>query len=85
MLILLLMVIVRSEVRRDGALRHNRLGLALVICALVFLAGLSSCGGGGTSGGGGGGGGNPVTVQVPVQASAGGTTVTLGSLSITVP
>jgi hypothetical protein len=85
MLILLLMVIIGSEIRRDGALRHSKLGLALVICALVFLACLSACGGGGTGGGGGGGGGNSITVQVPVQASAGGTTVTLGSLSITVP
>jgi len=85
LLILLLMVIVRTEIRSESASGHGRLGLALVICAFVFLAGLSSCGGGGSSGGGGGGGGNSITVQVPVQASAGGTTVTLGSLSITVP
>ncbi len=64
---------------RVRSLRCVKLRTALAIVIFVLVAGLSSCGGGG------GGGGNPATVQVSVQASAGGTNMTLGTLSITVP
>jgi hypothetical protein len=55
---------------------------------LVLVAlGISSCGGGGGAGGGGGGGGGGGATfgNVNVQGTAGGTTVSLASVSVTVP
>jgi hypothetical protein len=73
--------------RRHGVRERLRLR-PVVLCTaaiLLFVAiGLASCGGGGT-GGGGGGGGNPATVQVSVQGTTGSTTVSLGTVTITVP
>jgi hypothetical protein len=61
--------------------------VALWTSGVLFLiaVGLAACGGAGTTGGGGGGGSVPVTVQVVVQGSAGSTTISLGTLTITVP
>jgi subtilisin family serine protease len=58
-----------------------------VVLALLMGLGLSSCGGGNTmsGGGGGGGGGGGTITSVTVQGTAGGTTVTLGSVSVTIP
>jgi hypothetical protein len=61
------------------------------LCLLLLLVlGIVSCGGGGsgTGGGGGGGGGGSgggTVTSVSVQGSAGGTTVTLGSVNVTIP
>jgi len=70
----------------------------LLMIALIFsVVTLSSCGTGGSAapagggnnggngGGGGGTGGNPFTSQVIVQGAVGGTTNTLGTISVTVP
>jgi hypothetical protein len=61
--------------------------VALVTLALFLLGGLAACGGGssGSGGGGGGGGGNSVTVNLIVQANSGQSSITLGTVSITVP
>jgi len=77
-------------------LKKRRVRLAgsiLLIFLIVSIAGLSSCGGtggfaspsGGNGGGSGGGGGSGFTSQVTVQGSVGGTTVALGTISVTVP
>lgn len=47
--------------------------------------GSSGGGGGGGNGGGGGGGSSPVTVQVQVTGSSQGASVSLGTISVTVP
>ncbi|HTF23719.1 MAG TPA: FG-GAP-like repeat-containing protein [Candidatus Limnocylindria bacterium] len=52
---------------------------------LLVAVGIVACGGGSTTGGGGGGGGNPAIVHVVVQGSSGNTTISLGTLTITVP
>jgi subtilisin family serine protease len=70
--------------------------LLIIVTAGMLSASLVGCGGGsggsggGGSGGGGGGGGGtgggtPVTVQVQVRGSAQSTTVSLGTISVTVP
>ena len=74
--------------RRRGI--WDKLGIRPVVvwtATILFLVvvGLASCGGGSTGGGGGGGGNNPVTVQVTVQGTTGSTTVSLGTVTITVP
>jgi subtilisin family serine protease len=68
--------------RRIGKRRLRYGAFATAVLAVCLVAGLSSCGGGG---GGGGGGGNPVTVNLTIQASAGQTSVTIGTVSVTVP
>ena len=67
--------------------RRGMRPVALWTSSVLFLiaVGLAACGGAGTTGGGGGGGSVPVTVQVVVQGSAGSTTLSLGTLTITVP
>lgn len=56
-----------------------------VVFAIVMLLilGVSSCGGGSATGGTNGGGGTVTSVSV--QGTAGGTSVTLGSVSVTIP
>jgi subtilisin family serine protease len=60
-----------------------------ILCLLLILVlGISSCGGGGATfggGGGSGGGGGGTVTGVSVQGTAGGTTVTFGSVSVTIP
>jgi hypothetical protein len=69
--------------------RRTRLAGSMLLITLTFwLLALSSCGaGGGTTSvsGGGGGGGGPLTSQVIVQGTVGGTTISLGTISVTVP
>jgi subtilisin family serine protease len=64
---------------------HARLrfikSLAALMVALYLLGGFAACGGGG----GGGGGGKSVTVNLTVQADSEQTSVTLGTISVTVP
>jgi len=59
--------------------------LWIVTMLLLVGVGLVACGGGSSSGGGGGGGSTPVSVQVTVQGTTGSTTVSLGTVTITVP
>jgi subtilisin family serine protease len=76
------------DYQRRGVWDKLRIRPVVVWTAVVLLfvaVGLASCGGGSTGGGGGGGGGNPATVQVSVQGASGGTNVSLGTVTITVP
>lgn len=87
--VLLSIVIFLICARSAERFEHRKFGFLLMLFAVGLLVVISSCGGGsgggGGNGGGGGGGGNSVTVQVQVQGSDGGTTVSLGSVSVTVP
>ena len=80
MVLLFLAGFSRNSLRR----RSRRIAsAALGAGGLLLLASLCSCSGG--SGGGGGGGSGTVTVPVLVQATAGGTNTSLGTIEITVP
>jgi hypothetical protein len=77
--------------------RLKRLMAFTFLAVAMMLIPLAGCGGGsgaagggggggsGGSGGGGGGGGSSVVVQVPVQAIADQVSVSLGTISLTVP
>lgn len=85
LLILMLGVCGRAGRRERPETRSARkitgaLGLTLIVILL-------SCGGGsgGSGGGGGGGGGGGTTLSVTVQGTAGTSSVSLGTISITVP
>lgn len=81
----------------SGIYRHLRRGNSVVrvwsfnfTVLVLFLAALSmsSCGGGGAGtggGGGGGGGGGATVINVTVQGTTGGSTVTLGTVQVSVP
>jgi subtilisin family serine protease len=65
---------------------HSR-GLFLFALLVLSISTLIACGGGGTSftSGGGGGGGGGVPARVIVQGTAGGTTVNICTIPVTVP
>ena len=91
-LLLATTLIFASRLRSARKPRRAVLASVWVAClVLSLIAGISSCGGGGGGapsgggGGGGGGGGTPVTVEVAIQGSSGGTTINFETLSITVP
>ncbi len=88
MLLVALALFLVINLRRRGIL--DRLGIRPValwtVSILLLVAiGIAACGGGSTTGGGGGGGGNPAIVHVVVQGSSSNTTISLGTLTITVP
>jgi len=61
---------------------------ARIVLLLTLATALGSCGGGGGvsgGGGGGGGGGTAQVIHVKVQATAGGLTVPVGTITVTVP
>ena len=82
---------------RVWELRIRLTSTMLLVVLILSVSALSSCGagggsgspsggnGGGGGGGGNGGGGGPFTSQVIVQGSVGGTTINLGTISVTVP
>jgi len=82
--------------RRDLGRAILMRGFLIMTLTIVLAAGLVSCGGGtskstsGTTGGtgatggtGGTGGGSTVTMHVAIQAQSGGSTTTLGTVTIT--
>jgi hypothetical protein len=76
--------------RRDLGRAILMRGFLIMTLTIVLAAGLVSCGGGtskstsGTTGGTGGtGGGSTVTMHVAIQAQSGGSTTTLGTVTIT--
>jgi len=77
--------------RRDLSRAILMRGFLVMTLTVVLAAGLVSCGGGtskstsGTTGstGGAGGGGSTVTMHVAVKAQSGGSTTTLGTVTIT--
>jgi hypothetical protein len=84
-----LMMLATSRRRRFSGAVLTR-GFLVMTLTVVLAAGLVSCGGGtskGTSGTTGsigtGGGGSTVTIHVAVQAQSGGSTTTLGTVTIT--
>lgn len=91
----ILMLLLNRQPNIPLGWRRTRLASSMLLITLTFwLFALSSCGAGGgttsSSGGGGGGGGNgggggPFTSQVIVQGTVGGTTISLGTISVTVP
>jgi subtilisin family serine protease len=88
MLLVALALFLVINLRRRGI--SDRLGIRPValwtVSILLLVAiGIAACGGGSTTGGGGGGGGNPAIVHVVVQGSSSNTTISLGTLTITVP
>jgi subtilisin family serine protease len=74
----------------SGARRPAYIYATALTVLLLLALGIASCGGGGGStggggGNGGGGGGGGSVTNVNVEGSAGGTTVTLGSVTVTIP
>jgi len=70
-----------------GARRPASACVTALIVLLLLTLGIASCGGGGSStgGGGGGGGGGGTFTSVNVEGTVGGTTITLGSVTVTIP
>jgi subtilisin family serine protease len=59
---------------------------AVFCMSLLLILGICSCGGGGTTGagGGGGGGGETTVTSVTVEGTVGGTTISLGSVTVSI-
>jgi len=78
-----------SSLRLDQNLKKRRriaVARGVFLAALLLSSSLTSCGGGtGGSAGGGNGGSTPFTSQVLIQGTVGTTTITLGTISVTVP
>jgi hypothetical protein len=87
---LMTMLLLAMGRRRDLGRAILMRGFLVMTLTIVLAAGLVSCGGGtskstsGTTGGTGGtGGGSTVTMHVAIQAQSGGSTTTLGTVTIT--
>jgi hypothetical protein len=78
----------RPRMRAIAMLRTAVLSYQTILCVLLILVlGISPCGGGGATfggGGGGGGGGGETVTSVSVRGTAGGSTVILGSVTVTI-
>ncbi|PYT34060.1 MAG: hypothetical protein DMG58_05760 [Acidobacteria bacterium] len=89
LLVSLALALFLAIISRQRGMRVNLgirpVALWTVSILLLVAVGIAACGSGSTPGGGGGGSNNPVTVQVTVQGTAGSTTVSIGTVTITVP